>query len=107
MDFFLIIICLLIIAIPIFLSFRKTKTEKEYDQYLEKSLEDEFLYDPETGAKITLEQAESGHWISHDNEFNPIEYKGFEKLQTPESKKALDGLNYLITSTDYKKTTLG
>ena len=85
---------------------RKTKKEKLYEQYLEESLEDEYLYDPETGAKITLEQAESGHWISHDNEFKTIDNSEFEKFQTTEDKEALKALNYLISESEYRKTTL-
>lgn len=45
----------------------KTKEEKEEELKLKKSLQDEFIYDPETGAKLTLEQAESGHWVTHNN----------------------------------------
>lgn len=45
----------------------KSKSEIEEENRLKKSLEDEYIYDPDTGAKLTLEQAESGHWISHNN----------------------------------------
>lgn len=82
---------------------RKTKKEKQYEKYIAESLEDEHLYDPETGTKITLEQAESGHWINHDNEFKPIDLRELEKFQTKEEKDSLTALNYLITTTNYKK----
>ena len=41
------------------------KEDKEYTVYkeqLNKSLEDEYIIDQETGAKLTLEQAQSGNW---------------------------------------------
>ncbi|RZJ67501.1 MAG: hypothetical protein EOO50_05820 [Flavobacterium sp.] len=44
-----------------------TKAEKEEERRLKESLSDEFLYDPETGARFTVEQAEKGTWIAHDN----------------------------------------
>lgn len=47
--------------------FSKTKEEKEYERMLKESMADEFIYDAETGARLTLEQAESGHWIENDN----------------------------------------
>ncbi len=50
----------------------ETAERKEYERKLKESLKDEFIYDPETGAKITLAEAESGHWIAHDNENRPM-----------------------------------
>lgn len=41
------------------------KEDKEYTTYKEKlgkSLEDEYIIDQDTGAKLTLEQAQSGNW---------------------------------------------
>ena len=97
-EFLIIFFSISIIAFTLWISMRKTKKEKQYEEYLEESLEDEHLYDPETGAKITLEQAESGHWINHDNEFKPIDLRGLEKFQTKEEKDSLKALNYLITA---------
>jgi len=84
----------------------KTKSEKEYDKKLEASLEDEFIIDPETGAKITLKEAESGHWDSHDNEFNTIPESDIDKLLSEEYKQAQLALNYLRESKDFIRTEL-
>ncbi|WP_104734523.1 hypothetical protein [Hanstruepera ponticola] len=84
----------------------KTKKEKEYEKKLKKSLEDEFIIDPETGTKLTLEEAESGHWIAHDNEFRTIPETELENLPTEDEKIAERALNYLRKSKDYRKTKL-
>ena len=51
--------------------------------------------DPETGAKLTLEQAESGHWINHDNEYKTTPESEIEKLYSEEAKNAERAINYL------------
>jgi hypothetical protein len=43
--------------------FHVSPADKEYDRRLKASLEDEHLYDPDTGTKISLEEAESGEWV--------------------------------------------
>ncbi|QYA26684.1 hypothetical protein G3I01_14655 [Gramella sp. MT6] len=55
-----------------------TKAEREYEKRINESLADEYIIDPETGAKLTLEEAESGHWINHDNEYITIPEKEIE-----------------------------
>lgn len=80
-----------------------SKQEQEYNRKLKESLADEFIIDPETGAKLTLEQAESGHWIAHDNEFNTISESDIDKLFSEEQKNAKRGINYLKESSDYRK----
>jgi hypothetical protein len=45
----------------------QTEAEKQDERKLKESLEDEFIYIPESGVKLTLEQAESGHWIENHN----------------------------------------
>lgn len=42
--------------------------ESPEDRELRLRLEDPYIYDPETGAHLTLEEAERGNWIAHDNE---------------------------------------
>lgn len=67
--FYIVAVILVLILITKMLSslFSKTEEEKEYEKKLKESLADEFIYDPETGTRLTLEQAESGHWIENDN----------------------------------------
>ncbi|MDO5979196.1 hypothetical protein [Flavivirga spongiicola] len=88
----------------IFWMFSRTAEEREYDRKLKESLKDEYIIDPETGAKLTLEQAESGHWIAHDNEFKTIPKAELNKLPTEGAKQAEIALNYLRESKDYRKT---
>ncbi|MGY3795706.1 hypothetical protein [Aquimarina sp. 433] len=83
--------------------FKKTEEEKEYLRKLKESLADEYIYDPKTGAKFTLEQAESGHWISHNNEHRIISESEIEKLYTDEQKNVERALNYLKQSQQYQK----
>ncbi|WP_459212230.1 hypothetical protein [Aquimarina rhabdastrellae] len=86
--------------------FKGTNEEQEYHKKLKESLADEFIIDPETGAKLTLEQAESGHWIAHDNEFNTISEYEIDKLFTEEQKNAERGINYLKEQIEYRKQNL-
>lgn len=79
---------------------------KEYKRKLKESLSDGFIIDPETGIKITLEEAESGHWIAHDNEFRTVPESELEKLLTEDEKQAEIALNYLRESKDYRRTEL-
>ncbi|WP_132065896.1 MULTISPECIES: hypothetical protein [Aquimarina] len=95
-----ILFCLYVMFKP------KTAEEKEYERKLKKSLEDEHIIDPETGMKITLEEAESGHWVSHDNEFRTVPESDLEKLLTEDEKQAEIALNYLRENKDYKRTEL-
>ena len=56
---FVVILTLLILKL-IFVKADKANTV--YKEQLNKSLEDEYIIDQETGAKLTLEQAQSGNW---------------------------------------------
>jgi hypothetical protein len=80
--------------------------EKEYKRKLEESLADEFIIDPETGTKITLEEAESGDWNTQNNEFRTVPESELEKLITEDEKQAEIALNYLRESEFYRRTEL-
>jgi len=80
-----------------------SKSEQEYQRKLKESLADEYIYDPETGTKLTLEEAESGHWIPHNNEFVTISESEIEKLPSKEERDAERTINYLKESKEYKK----
>jgi len=82
---------------------KSDKEGNEYDQKLKERLKDEYIIDPETGAKLTLEQAESGHWIAHDNEFRTIPETEIENLYSDEQKNAERAINYLKESRQYRK----
>ena len=84
----------------------KTKGEKEYDKKIKESLADEFIIDPETGVKLTLEEAESGVWLNHDNEYRTISDEELNKFPTEGEKQAEVALNYLRANKDFKKTDL-
>lgn len=83
-----------------------TSEQKEYDRKLKESLADEYIIDPETGTKLTLEQAESGLWVAHENEFRTITESDLEKLPTEEEKQAEIALNHLRESKEYLRTEL-
>ncbi|MEN3322694.1 hypothetical protein VP395_03080 [Mariniflexile soesokkakense] len=86
--------------------FYETDEQKEYNQKLNESLKDEYIYDPETGAKLTLEQGESGHWISHENEFRILSESELKNLPSERIRQAEIALNYLRESREYIKTKL-
>ncbi len=73
---------------------------------IKESLSDEFIIAPETGTKITLEEAESGHWVAHDNELRTVPETDLENLLTEDEKQAEIALNYLKENKDYKRTEL-
>ncbi len=72
----------------------KTKTEIEYEKNLKKSLEDEFIIDPETGIKLTLEEAETGIWKTQHKENRIIPRLEIEELAFKEEKQVEIALNY-------------
>ena len=103
----LLFIGLVIVLIALILwVFHRTPEDREYDRKLKESLKDEYIIKPETGAKLTLEQAESGHWIAHDNEFNTTPEAELEKLPSDSAKQVEIALNYLRGSKDYRRTEL-
>lgn len=102
---FILIVILVITIIHGILTF-KTKKEKEYERKLKESLADEFITDPETGVKLTLEEAESGKWLAHDNEFRTIPDKELNKIPVDEEKQVQIALNYLRGSRFFTKTKL-
>jgi len=93
----------LFVAIMVYLMTYRTKSERSYDEKIAKSLEEEFIIDPETGTKLTLEQAESGHWIPHDNEFKTVPNEEIDKLSTEDEQDAERAINHLRKSKEYLK----
>ncbi|MDT0554397.1 hypothetical protein [Patiriisocius hiemis] len=97
------ILAMIFIAVIIYFGFvHKTKREKEHENHLRKRLSDEFIIDPESGAKLSLEQAESGHWINHNNEY----LEKYDNHPTEEEKEVEKTLNYLRRSKEYRKQKL-
>ncbi len=79
------------------------KSEKEQEERMKQSLADEFIIDPETGVKLTLEQAESGIWLSHDNQFREITEEEINKLPYEDEQIVVRALNHLRSNTNYLK----
>ncbi|WP_452599128.1 hypothetical protein [Pontimicrobium sp. MEBiC01747] len=97
----------LIIALCLnFWIFRKTPEDKEYERKLKESLNDEFITDPETGVKLTLEEAESGVWLAHDNEFRTIPEEELNKIANDNEREVEVALNYIRESRFFIKTDL-
>ncbi|MCD2260812.1 hypothetical protein [Psychroserpens luteolus] len=76
----------------------ETKSEKEQHERMKRSLEDAYIIDPETGAKLTLEQAESGHWEGSADEFRAMPEAEIKNLVYKDQQTAQRGLNHLIGS---------
>ncbi|KGO85952.1 hypothetical protein [Flavobacterium suncheonense] len=84
----------------------KSKSEIEEENRLKESLSDEFIYDPETGTKLTLEQAESGHWIAHNNVNRIKDSDEIEQFYYDDEKEVEELKNYIKkTGNTYKKLT--
>lgn len=86
--------------------FTKTDEQKEYERKLKESLEDEYIIDPETGIRLTLEEAESGNWIGDNNEYITVPESEINKLSTEGEQQAESALNYLRESKKYIRTEL-
>ncbi len=70
----------------VYLFFKLLKAvPNEYDRKLNESLKEDYIYDPETGAKLTLEQAESGHWVAHSNDERIIPEEELEQYFSEEA----------------------
>lgn len=91
----LLIFIFLLILLWKLLTF-KTKSEIEEERRIKESLADEYIYDPETGAKLTLEQAESGHWISHDNKERIINNEEIDKYYESGEKEQQIVVNHIF-----------
>lgn len=84
----------------------KSKSEIEEENKLKESLADEFIYDPETGTKLTLEQAESGHWISHNNVNRIKDADEIEQFYYGNEREVEELKNYIKkTGYTFKKLT--
>ncbi|MCR6640904.1 MAG: hypothetical protein NVV82_18395 [Sporocytophaga sp.] len=85
---------------------KASKEAKEYNQYLEQSLKDEHITNPETGAKYTLEEAESEKWINLESEFITIPKTDITKLFTEEERETERALNHFKDNAQYRKAEL-
>lgn len=80
----------------------QTKEEKEYDERIKNSLEEQYIIDPETGAKLTLEQAESGIW--DENQVEYFSETDYSKILVEEEKNAELAIDVYRRNKNYKKT---
>lgn len=103
--FGILILALVIVVLYAIFTFKTTK-EKEYEKKLKESLKDEFIIDPETGVKLTLEEAESGKWFTHDNEFRTIPRDELNKIPFERERQIETALNYLRGSRFFTKAIL-
>lgn len=107
MIVFFISVSVIAVVFCLYVMFKpKTTEEQEYDRKLKESLKDEYIFDPETGMKITLEEAESGHWLAHDNEYRTFPEEDFDKLLTEDERIAEVATNYLKESKYYSRIEL-
>lgn len=80
----------------------QTKEEKEYNEKIKNSLEEQYIIDPETGAKLTLEQAESGIW--DENQVEYFSETDYSKILVEEEKNAELAIDVYRRNKNYKKT---
>ena len=71
-----IIIAFIFVAL-IYWIFKNPKEYIEYEKQLNENLADEYIIDPETGTRLTLEEAETGVWKN----------KGAARYVMPEDEK--------------------
>ena len=77
---------LIIIMIGVFSLFRKSREEAGEEKRAKERLRDETIYVPETGTRLTREEAEKGHFIAHDHlrrktEAELVQNYSWEQLQ--------------------------
>jgi len=81
----------------------KTTSEKDFEKIQNESLDDETLIDPETGAKISLEQAESGQWDTPSNSELALMEEDITRLYSEEGKEAHKVITHIRTNQEYDK----
>ncbi|MFK7748967.1 MAG: hypothetical protein AB8B65_11285 [Kordia sp.] len=88
------------VAFSLYIVFKPTAKEKEAELQLKKSLDDDRIFDPETGVYISLEEAESGQWSTDDRETHYM-----PELQLSEEGDGLkEVIKYLNENDFYTKT---
>lgn len=96
------------IVIHLLYKFLFEKSQKEYNEYeknIKLRLNDDKIYDPETGVKMTLEQAQKGTWIKNDN---------FSRIRTEEEidtyfdgvEKEIEKIANNLKSRNFKHTKI-
>ena len=78
------------------------KYEEEYENKRRNSLKEDFIIDTETGAKLTLEQAESGIWDETQVEY--YSENDYAKTLIEEEKNAELAIDLYRKNENYKKT---
>jgi hypothetical protein len=85
--------------------FKPSKAVKDSERELKKRLSDDLLYDPVSGAKFTLDQAENGTWVTHDNHSR---IKSEEEINTyfDGSGRTVEQIANLLKSRNFKITEI-
>jgi hypothetical protein len=76
--------------------YKALKNESEENKKLRESLQDETIYVPETGTKLTIDEAERGYFIAHDNKQRIKTEAELEQNYSPEQAQAEKIRNYLL-----------
>ena len=85
--------------------FQPSKEDLERERAMKERLSDPYLYDPETGAKITLEQAEAGTWIVNDN-LQRIRSKNEIDSYFEGAEKVVEEIANVLKSKGFKRTKI-
>ena len=104
LEIIIIVLCLFLFFIGFYTIITKRDLfEGENEKKLRESLKDEFIIDPETGAKLTLEEAQSGNWLVHDNEFRATPQHELDKIPYEKERQIEIALNHLKESRYFTK----
>jgi len=78
------------------------KEDKENKKKLKERAEDQYIIEPETGAKLTLEQAESGAW--DENQVDFFSEDDYEKVLSEDEKNAELAIDLYRKNNKFKST---
>lgn len=101
-NFLLILLLIFVVYIIYKLFSFQTKEQKKYEERMKSSLEEQYIIDPETGAKLTLEQAESGIW--DENQVAYFSESDYAKILVEEEKNVELAIDMYRKNNHYTKT---
>jgi len=94
-----------VIALIMYFSINfKTKSEQDEENKLRRSLEEDYIFDPITNSKISLEEAESGEWEVNEDQFWERPDEDIRKFAFEEQKIQERALNALRSSKRFLKS---
>ncbi|MFN3755179.1 hypothetical protein [Flavobacterium sp.] len=103
--FYLAITGIIIVIINKSFFGKSDRDYKVYQENLKSRLNDDMIYDPETGVKMTLEQAEKGAWIENDN-LSRIKSKEEIEKYFDGSERVIEDIANILKTEEFKSIKL-